>query len=649
MKFFLSILLACFLFTSCKDDKDPKDFDLPDDEEEEVEEDITEVAPDYPYGMNHKLPILHTDGRWLCNESGDHINLHGFWQTYTPWFNGGAWGENNWGGKDYQKCVDYNKRIIDGVLASGIKVDFMRMHLDPYWFIENGRGDAPVSEYFSIALMKEYFEKVYLPIIKHCNDNGLYVVLRPYPCGEEKTNDLKYGDGFFKILEYMWKYFTTHKDICNNSDIMFEIANEPVSINASEDGGDRSKAITRYMQHFIDLIRKNCDNIIWVPGLTWQQEYNSFVKYPLKGENLGFAVHCYPGWYGSDAEKSTGENGGNMGEGVGGGYESFQSGWNNSIAAAAELHPIMITEMDWASEKYQKTWGKSFTGLAGGNGFGANFKYIMDKCGNVSYITFTAPNDLALFKTKSKESTVNFWNDPEACPWQIYHWYEEYAQGRVQPLSAESIAIGSKSEKISIVKGASRELIVNAINNGAVFPLQSDFEFESADPTFVRVDGSRIVGVAEGETKITAKALGAETEIAVIVEEFNPFPFEKFNPNVWEKGSFDKTTGTLITGQWGFGGWEYSPGIDIKGYSRIVCELGEESDMSCSPSFRIFDGGGYWADDVEAKFIDKKAVIEISEKMTKTKGDKFDASNVTIIGIWTSGGKEIVIKSIYFE
>lgn len=48
----------------------------------------------------------------------------------------------------------------------------------------------------------------------------------------------------------------------------------------------------------------------------------------------------------------------------------------------------MVTEMDWAPAKYDSTWGKSYTGVAGGYGFGANFKYIVDKCGNVSWLLF---------------------------------------------------------------------------------------------------------------------------------------------------------------------------------------------------------------------------------------------------------------------
>ncbi len=648
-------MATCLSLVSCGKDE-PTVIDLsggtetPDEPENPDEPDDSSGQREY----GGTLPVLHTDGRWLCDESGEHVNLHGFWQTYTPWFNGGAWGENNWGGKDYEACVAYNKRIIDDIVASGIKVDFMRMHLDPYWFISDGRGDAAVSKYFSTSLMKDYFEKVYLPIIKHCNSKGLYVVLRPYPCGEEKTDNLKYGDGFFKLLEEMWTYFSLHTYIRNNSDVMFELMNEPVGIDASQDGGDRAKAVSRYMQHFIDLIRNKCQNIIWVPGLTWQQEYNSFVSYPLKGTNLGFAVHCYPGWYGSDAESSTGENGGNMGQGVGGGYEAFQAGWNKSLSAAAELHPIMITEMDWASATYNKTWGKSFTGMAGGAGFGANFKYIMDKCGNVSYMTFTAPNDLALFPTESAKSYTNYWNDPEACPWQIYHWFEEYAQGRVQPESADYIQIGCQTAELNMVKGKQFTLIVNAVRNKVVFPLQSGVEFSSSDPSVARVDGDKLIAEANGVTTITASALGCTTTLKVVVSPKAvveaTFPFEKgkFNTDIWEKGSMNVDDMTFTTGQYGFAGWQYSPAADISGHKYIVVKLGNKTDFTGQPSFRLFDNG-YWDGAAEYSITSSDEVkIDIST-IKRADGSGFDTGHVTIIGFWTLGFKTVQLEDIHFE
>ena len=91
---------------------------------------------------------------------------------------------------------------------------------------------------------------------------------------------------------------------------------------------------------------------------------------------------------------------------------------------------VLLTEIDWAPKKYDATWGKSITGVAKCGGFGANFKYIADQSGNVSWLFFTTKShELAAFKDVAGEpGNYTFLNDPEACPWAIYHWFKEYAE-----------------------------------------------------------------------------------------------------------------------------------------------------------------------------------------------------------------------------
>ena len=76
----------------------------------------------------HQLPVLYVEGRYLKNEKGETVNLHGFTQTYSPFFN-----DNAWTNYDVQSCLSYNKRMVDGIVAAGWKFNFVRMHLDPYW------------------------------------------------------------------------------------------------------------------------------------------------------------------------------------------------------------------------------------------------------------------------------------------------------------------------------------------------------------------------------------------------------------------------------------------------------------------------------------------------------------------------------------
>ncbi|MBQ0061595.1 MAG: cellulase family glycosylhydrolase [Bacteroidaceae bacterium] len=602
--------------------------------------------------QHNALPLLHVDGRFLKNDAGEVKNLHGFWQTYSPWFNGDAWGVHNWGDYNVDACLKYNQQEIDKILSVGWKVDFMRLHMDSYWSLSRTRPwptNREEYEDFDEELFKEYLNKVFVPMIEYCINKGLYVVLMPgYSCPEK----IKKGDQFYQVLTKLWNNISKHPKIQNNMDVMFEIVNEPRSIvdaNGVAGGNDDShnKALTEYMQSFYDLIRNNgAKNIIWIPGTGYQSQYAGYAKYKINGENFGFAVHCYPGWYGSDAEKESAELGGSMG----GGFEAFRSGWEAQIKPAAEIAPIMVTEMDWAPAVYNKSWGKSFTGEAGGSGFGANFKWLADNTGNVSYILFTAPNDLAMYNgVAGSAGNYSYWNDPKGCPWQIYHWYQEYRNGNIEPTSANEIRIGGASEGFTLTTNGERTIVLNAcLADGVIFPLQTAPTLVSSNPSVVKVSGNKVVGLKEGKATVTAYALGLETSCEVTVGSLFPLTKSAFNPNIWEKGTFDEATRTFTTGQYGFAGWEYSGGVDISSHKYIVVKLGNGTDYSCQPSFRLFDKG-YWDGAAEYDFNNNSELkIEIA-KIKRKDGNSFDTKHVTIIGFWTLGGKKVVIDKIGFE
>ena len=80
--------------------------------------------------------------------------------------------------------------------------------------------------------------------------------------------------------------------------------------------------------------------------------------------------------------------------------------------------------MDWAPEKYDSSWGKGITGVAGGKGFGANFMKIVEES-EVSWLLFTGADLLAKYDDSLPNSDT-FLTDPEACPRPIYRKYLQY-------------------------------------------------------------------------------------------------------------------------------------------------------------------------------------------------------------------------------
>lgn len=546
------------------------------------------------YGMKtavtpNPLPELFIKGRYLMakDRSGNDsiVNMHGFGQTYSPYFNGYAWCKNpdgsiNWGKQyDVEACKKWNQVQITNMFKKGWKTNWLRLHMDPHWSNEPGKkqtqggGEADISA-FSFELFKKYFEELFLPMAEYAiNTHCHYVVMRPPGVCPQ---DLKPGDEYQKYLIKVWTYVASHPRVINNPYIMFELANEPVNM---WDGSQYTNGWsfnsyryhTQYFQAVVDAIRATGNKtILWIPGLCWQQNYQGFVTYPIKDNNYGFAVHCYPGWYGSDSEAE----GGSVEQGIvtkGNTYADFQAGWSASIDGVAKDHPILITEMDWSPEKYHSSWGKASTGVLGGVGFGANFRYIMDKTGNVSWMLFTDADKLGMYDDNAPDGNT-FLTDPEACPRQCFRWYAEYANP------------GWK------------------------------FEDTLSDNLF-----------------------------------FFPGTSAIFNASIWEKGTLLKNpdgTRTLTTGQYGFGGWKFAGGMDMSGYKYLVLNLAA-APASTQWSLRLFDKDNYWSEPSMTAVGSKTQVVVNLANMKDKNNAKIDPSHIYILGLWSTGNTPIKIKSVY--
>ena len=615
----------------------------------EVKPEVKDTIPETGFtGFTGPLE-LNVVGRYLKDAEGNIVNLHGFGQTYSPFFNNYAW--NNY---DVAGCLRHNKSMIDQILAAGWRMNFVRMHMDPYWSDDTSKESVRYEghERFSEERFKKYLDEVFVPMAEYAISKGLYVVMRPPGVSPEK---IALNDDYQAFLLKVWGIVSNHIRLKNNGKVMFELANEPIHIKGPDgsyagSGDGHFQNMQIYFQTIIDKIRGNgANNIIWVPGLGYQSQYAGFATHRFTGDNIGFAIHVYPGWYNSDAEVDPNENVGGI---SGGGYEGFQRGWNAQIMPVAEYAPIMVTELDWAPAKYDSSWGKSITGVAGGEGFGANFKYIADNTGNVSWMIFTSQELLAQFDgVPGTPGNYTFLNDPEACPWPVYHWFKEYAGEAVPEGELMALEITGVGETLEIRMGDSKSMVVKAVYaDGSVAAVTASIEI--ADEAVASIENGKIVAHAEGETVMTVSytsQAGVTKTLEVTVKVITPFPLTEamFDPSIWEKGSFDESTRTLITGQYGFGGWQYAEGLDLSGFKTITVELG--NDNASQVSFRLFDKNNYWSAPAMFDFGNSRKVVVDLHNMKDNDGNVINPAHIYIAGFWSLGGKPIIIDKITLE
>ncbi|HBG88148.1 MAG TPA: xylan 1,4-beta-xylosidase, partial [Marinilabiliaceae bacterium] len=123
-----------------------------------------------------------------------------------------------------------------------------------------------------------------------------------------------------------------------------------------------------------------------------------------------------------------------------------------------------------------------------------------------------------------------------------------------------------------------KKLVVNAVfGDGRVEDVGLDAKYTIGNDEVISINNSIIRSFEDGESSLIidyTDPLGKQMQINTNLHSTSfPLTAEFFNPDIWEKGSFDEATKTLKTGQWGFGGWLYD-GIDLSAYKYIVVRLG---------------------------------------------------------------------------
>jgi len=174
--------------------------------------------------------------------------------------------------------------------------------------------------------------------------------------------------------------------------------------------------------------------------------------------------------------------------------------------------------------------------------------------------------------------------------------------------------------------------------------------YEISNPDAVRMTNGFIETLKDGISTITASfkgALGEQKQVTLNITSTSfPLTKELFNPSIYATGTFNVTTKTLRTGQYGFGGWVYNNGLNLSAYKYLVMKLA--TSTSSGASLRLFDENNYWTGAAMYDFGTKKQInVDLATMYRSGTTTKVDPSHLYIIGLWTNGGSDVVLSDVY--
>lgn len=473
------------------------------------------------------LPSLHTEGRWLVDKHGNQVVLHGVMDTPSNYFNGGRWeGSKALGWWDHYNdtgvtnCLAYFEKLFKGMEKA--KCDVFRLHMDPAWTNDpadgyvyagsvgqasDASGEADIKK-FNPERYQKYLPQLYLKLAEMAMKYGMYVVVRPPGVC---PHDLKVGDYYNRYLMYVWDVFSQQEFVKDHAgQISIELANEPVNLRNAQNQDD-PKALHDYFQPIVNKIRENgFTGIIWAPGTGWQANYTSYATYPLEGDNIGYAVHDYTGWYGcSDANPDPQNK-----------IEQF-----HKQVPVVDTNPIIITEVDWSPENpsaqghynehnewVQPNYGTWSTGST--SKWGKAYKAMLDYYGNIS---MTLSGTGCLFDIDKLLSTGNvypaFNGLEEACGKACMDWYAEYytvnyphADDEAETGDFYTIeSLKADQESFDLMIGDKTKILLNVLyRDGHTKDISDVATYEVDQPSVVKVKNGSIRALANGEAQVQA-------------------------------------------------------------------------------------------------------------------------------------------------
>lgn len=601
------------------------------------------LRPIRQYGKN----IVYAD------DLNKEVTLHGVMETPNSWFNNNRWDNSQGYNSDVSvnNCLGYFKTLLSAYVdnRAGSYCDLFRLHLDPAWTNDPsktataGGGENDISR-FSAERLRTYMDKLYWPIIELAMAKGLYVIVRPPGVCPQ---NIKVGDDYYKYLMTVWDIVSKDERIKKYAgQVMIELANEPQNVYTASNQYSPA-ALHDFFQPIVDKIRSNgYKGVIWVPGRGYQWHYEDYTSNPITGDNIGYAVHFYPGWMGTTGNYTN---------------ESVITEFQKCVPVVTS-YPIAITEVDWspsdesgeldhyneAGQPVYKNYGTWATGTT--SQFGKAFRAVHDKFKNIS-MTITHPHEFFDFNRLFGEDyvTYSYQNNKEpkeACAYTCFQWYREWAKDHWMPgkkpaevdkpytlyssmfhkwsgPSADATQIGSADctyilnspsdmiygtstvepdcyadltglDKLylTVTEGAPRLLFNQQVKDGQIpIEIPRDIKYQSVvdnhDGTKTYIIDIKQIVEDKGYAHLNA-IKGAEWKDVIVTHmtfdyDVPEYYAEPFSYDTFASSNFNADERLLSSGS---GGWTFADGLDLSQYKYLVVTSAQNRN-SCKTSVYV--------------------------------------------------------------
>lgn len=211
-------------------------------------------------------------------------------------------------------------------------------------------------------------------------------------------------------------------------------------------------------------------------------------------------------------------------------------------------------------------------------------------------------------------------------------------------------------ENIALLAGGLQPLkVMMTAQSGVQRDVTSACTYTFSQPDMVKMLGSRIQALKEGETDVTATYTDEQGNIQNVTFHVTastfPLVAELFNPSIVSKGTFTERFGGMSTGKNGLAGWQYASGIDLSSNNYLVIQMRRKP--SSSPVLLFYDEYNtqgtpcsYPLDTKQLK--DNKWIINLQD-LQKENGQALDLSHINIIGFQIPEGVTMYVTDVFLS